>query len=365
MLPTTIEISINKLKNNYRAVRDFVDHRNILAVIKSNAYGHGIIPIAKALAEENVFGFGVNNIEEAIELRENDLSNYILIMGKSFPQHINELLENNIVITIASYRDYTSFKAVLPNNSKLKVHVKVDTGMGRLGFDYDSAFEQISEIYNDPQFEIEGIYSHFATADEIDSEFANQQLDQFSTLIKKFIQNGYHFTHIHMANSAGIITQPDSYFNMVRPGILLYGNFPSSHLIDMVDVSPILRYQTKVIYIRDMKKGDTISYGRKYVLKKDSKMAIIPAGYGDGLFRALHRNGYVLINSKLYSISGVVSMNYFSIDIGDDNVREGDIVTIIGNSGQEVLRIEHIAEKLNTVPYEITCMLPCQIKRVY
>lgn len=379
MNPTRAEISLNKLEFNYGQIKKHL-HRNnphkkikICGVVKANAYGHGIREISQKLISLGADFLGVANYDEAIKLRATIPDANILVFGtlihsKLKPAaYVSKLLKYNLIATVASldtakFLDQYSKKL----NKKFKVHIKVDTGMKRIGFDVKNAFKNIEQIFTYKNLEIEGIFTHFATAESGDKSFAKTQLNKFKELLHMLKQAGMEFPIVHAANSGAILDLKDSYFDMVRPGLLLYGYYPSDEVKNKIELMPIMSLKSKVTFIKRVDPNTSISYGRKYFTADKTFIGSIPVGYGDGYWRSLSNVGKVCINDKLYPISGVITMDWLMVNLGVKNtVRIGDDVLLIGKEGNNNLGADKIAKIVKSIPYEVICSMADRVQRVY
>ena len=379
MNPTRAEISLNKLEFNYGQIKKHL-HRNnphkkikICGVVKANAYGHGIREISQKLISLGADFLGVANYDEAIKLRATIPDANILVFGtlihsKLKPAaYVSKLLKYNLIATVASldtakFLDQYSRKL----NKKFKVHIKVDTGMKRIGFDVKNAFKNIEQIFTYKNLEIEGIFTHFATAESGDKSFAKTQLNKFKELLHMLKQSGMEFPIVHAANSGAILDLKDSYFDMVRPGLLLYGYYPSDEVKNKIELMPIMSLKSKVTFIKRVDPNTSISYGRKYFTADKTFIGSVPVGYGDGYWRSLSNVGKVCINDKLYPISGVITMDWLMVNLGVKNtVRIGDDVLLIGKEGSNNLGADKIAKIVKSIPYEVICSMADRVQRVY
>lgn len=379
MNPTRAEISLNKLEFNYGQIKKHL-HRNnphkkikICGVVKANAYGHGIREISQKLISLGADFLGVANYDEAIKLRATIPDANILVFGtlihsKLKPAaYVSKLLKYNLIATVASldtakFLDQYSRKL----NKKFKVHIKVDTGMKRIGFDVKNAFKNIEQIFTYKNLEIEGIFTHFATAESGDKSFAKTQLNKFKELLHMLKQSGMEFPIVHAANSGAILDLKDSYFDMVRPGLLLYGYYPSAEVKNKIELMPIMSLKSKVTFIKRVDANTSISYGRKYFTADKTFIGSVPVGYGDGYWRSLSNVGKVCINDKLYPISGVITMDWLMVNLGVKNtVKIGDDVLLIGKEGSNNLGADKIAKIVKSIPYEVICSMADRVQRVY
>jgi len=379
MNPTRAEISLNKLEFNYDQIKKHL-HRNnpqkkikICGVVKANAYGHGIREISQKLISLGADFLGVANYDEAIKLRATIPDANILVFGtlihsKLKPAaYVSKLLKYNLIATVASldtarFLDQYSKKL----KKKFKVHIKIDTGMKRIGFDVQRAFKNIEQIFTFRNLEIEGIFTHFATAESGDKAFAKMQLNKFKELLHLLKQAGMEFPIVHAANSGAILDLKDSYFDMVRPGLLLYGYYPSEEVKNKIELMPIMSLKSKVTFIKRVEPNTSISYGRRYYTSDKTFIGSIPVGYGDGYWRSLSNVGKVCINDKYYPISGTITMDWLMVNLGVKNtVKIGDDVLLIGKEGGNNLGADKIAKIVKSISYEVICSMADRVQRVY
>lgn len=379
MNPTRAEISFSKLAHNFKNIRKYLDDKNprkkikICGVVKANAYGHGIREISSKLISLGADFLGVANYDEAIKLRTIIPDANILVFGtlihsKFKPEtYVAKLRNNNLIATVASletarFLDYYSGKS----HRKFKVHIKVDTGMRRIGFDVKRAFKNIEQVFKFRNLEVEGMYTHFATSEESDKAYAKYQLHKFKNLLYELKQSGMEFPIIHAANSEGILNLEESLFDMVRPGLLLYGYYPSDEIKHTIELKPIMNLKSKVTYIKRLDADTSISYGRKYFTKKKTFIGSVPVGYGDGLRRSLSNVGKVGINKRYYPIVGAITMDWLMINLGvKTDVKIGDDVLLIGSENGTDLSADKIAKIVRTIPYEVICAVADRVQRVY
>ena len=327
------EVDLGAIKHNLITIKERVN-KKLLVVIKANAYGHGAMQVAQAVKHIADY-FAVATIEEAIRLREDNITNPILILGYVSPEYFDDLVKYNIEQTVFDYES-----ACLLAKAGGRAHIAIDTGMGRIGFmPNDESLNVIKRIYELDGIKIEGIFTHFATADEKDKAFANSQLEIFTAFVKKLEAAGVHIPTKHIANSAAIIDMPDAALDMVRCGIITYGLKPSCD-VGNIDIKPALKLKTHVVNVKTVPKGTPISYGRTYVTDSEKVIATIPVGYADGYPRALSNCGRVTINGCYAPIVGRVCMDQFMVDVTNvPNVKVGDMVGLI----DEMIPCEEIA----------------------
>ncbi|HJY64172.1 MAG TPA: alanine racemase [Ignavibacteria bacterium] len=379
MNPTRAEIDFSKLAFNVEQIRRHV-HREypkkkimLCGVVKANAYGHGIEETSKKLVDLGLDFLGVANYDEAIRLRELIPNTPILVFGtlihsKLDPQkYVTILHRHNLTATVASLdtakflNDYSrKFK------NRFKVHIKIDTGMRRIGFDHKRALKNVLQVCSLKHIEVEGIYTHFANSEAISKTFAYEQLGRFYDLLTALKREGLEFPIIHAANSGAVLDIKESYFNMVRPGLLLYGYYPSGEIKHKLVLKPVMNFKSKVTYIKKVDARESVSYGRKYFTKKPEFIASVPVGYGDGYWRLLSNKAKVLINKKLYRQVGTVSMDWIMVSLGGRYyVKIGDDVLLMGEESGVTIGADKLAKLCGTIPYEILCSVADRVERVY
>jgi len=368
---TFVQINLNNIIKNIKEMKGKLPAScKMLAVIKANGYGHGSIPIAKCLElEKDVVGFAVATAEEAIALRDNDISKLILILGYVFPNFYMKLIEQDIRITVFRKDSISQLVEASQKVGKpAKVHVKVDTGMGRIGISPDEeGINFIKELMRHKEIEVEGIFTHFAKADERDKTDTQKQLDLFLKFNEKIERLGYTIPLKHCANSAAILEIPTSIMSVVRAGIAMYGLYPSEEIErDNIVLEPVLSWYSRIVYIKTIHKGQSVSYGGLYTASKDVRIATIPVGYGDGYPRSLSQVGYVLIHGKKAPIVGRVCMDQFMVDITDiPNAREDDEVVLLGMMEKETISAECLGELSGRFNYELVCDINNRVPRKY
>jgi alanine racemase len=362
--PLWIEIDLKALSGNFASIREYVGKNvKIVATIKQNAYGHGLLPIAKSLAAQGADFFALEGIEEAIILRQAGFKQPILILTAILPQFASAIINYKLTPTLVSLELGRKLnQEAAKKNIKIPAHVKIDTGMGRLGPGYEQADDFINQLKKLQNISLEGIYTHFPVAD-CDKKYTQNQIKIFNDFILKLKAKGIEFKYRHCANSAAIMNFKSAHFNMVRPGLILYGLSPFNKM--PFKIKPVLSLRSRVIFIKDVKKGDTVSYGRTYKIKKTGKIATIAAGYADGYQRSLSNKAKVIINDKLFPLAGRICMDHTMIDIdGDKKIKVGDEVILIGKSSKHNISAEYLAGLANTISYEITTCLSTRIPRM-
>lgn len=343
----------------------------IMAVVKTDAYGHGAVPLAELLESlEYLWGFATATIDEAIELRQAGIQKPILILGYTFPECYSSVVKYEIRQTVFTYDMAEELsKEAVRQGKKAYIHIKLDTGMGRIGYqDEEEAAKDIVRMKALPMLEFEGIFTHFANADMQDQELTRGQISRFREMIRRIEAENVKFVYKHCANSAGIIELSENEFNLVRAGIISYGMWPSDEVRkDVVPLKPILSLKSHVVYVKEVKAGATISYGSTWAAKETCKIATIPVGYGDGYPRSLSNRGYVLIKGYKAPIVGRVCMDQLMVDVSHipEEIRIGDRVTLIGNDGEESITAEELGALSGRFNYELMCDLGNRIPRIY
>ncbi len=343
----------------------------IIGVIKTDGYGHGALPIAKELEKlEYIHGYGVATAEEAMQLRNNGIRKPVIIIGYSFPDSYEEMLIRDVRLTV--FRE-DMLEEIEQTAARLgiyaKVHIKVDTGMGRIGIQTnDEGLAFVKKALEYPHIRVEGIFSHFARADEKDKSKAYAQLERFDAFTDRIRTELKHeFDVIHIANSAAIIEMEEAHKHYVRAGIIMYGMWPSADVSqDKVKIKPLLSLVSHITFIKEVDAGAEISYGGTYVTDKRTKIATVPVGYGDGYPRLLSGKGKVIIRGKKVPVIGRICMDQFMVDVTDIvDVREGDEVVLIGSMGNECITMEDIAQESGMLNYELSCIIGKRVPRVY
>jgi alanine racemase len=367
-----IEVNLDNIVDNMKNMKANI-HRDtkMTAVIKADGYGHGSIDIAKALEPlDFMYGFAVATAEEAFILRNAGIKLPILIIGYTFPYSYEKLIQKDVRMAVFRYDTIHELsEAAKKNGIKAKVHIKVDTGMGRIGITPDEeGIKFVKALMAEENIEIEGIFTHFARADEYDKTSANRQIDLFKGFIQRLENElGLFIPVKHCANSAGILEMPETDMDMVRAGITLYGLYPSDEVSrTAVELKPALSLYSRVVYVKTLHAGQSVSYGGTFTASQDTKVATIPLGYADGYPRSLSGKGYVLIRGHKAGILGRVCMDQFMVDVTDiPDVVAGDKVTLIGYDGDEHISAETLGDLSGRFNYELVCDLNKRLPRVY
>jgi alanine racemase len=366
--PVWAEIDLEAIRHNFAEIRRLVGPGvDIMAVVKAEAYGHGAVEIARTVIDNGAGWLGVSLPEEGIALRKAGIELPILVFEPLQTGQAGVFLEYNLTATVC-IPEIVHFLAQEASKAgkTAQVHVKVDTGMGRVGVKVNQAVAFIREISQLSGIQVNGIYSHLATADERDKSYAGKQIKAFSELVGALKSAGLLPQKVHLANSAAIIDLPEAYFNMVRPGIMLYGLYPSTQVNrEKVHLKPVLSLKAKSVFVKRVPEQTGISYGLRYHTRKETTIVTIPIGYADGWSRLLNHKAEALINGKKFPIVGTICMDQCMIDVGDEPVELGQEVVLIGEQGPEQITADMVAEQLGTINYEVTCMISSRVPRLY
>jgi len=368
MRPTRAEINLTYLHSNIKNIREKVGKNiTIMGIVKANAYGHGLEEISQSLVQFGVEYLGVGFLEEGIQLRTSGITSPIVVLGGVLFDQVQKFLAFDLEITVSSFElaQRINDEVASSNGRKARVHLKIDTGMERLGIHREHAVDFVEKVSRLPKLDVVGIFSHFASSDS-DYSFTQEQLQQFTSLLNEIEKRKIEIPFKHIANSGAILNGTDSYFNMIRPGILMYGVYPSNEAKKSISVTPILSLKSKIVYLKEVQANRSISYGRTFFTNRTSRIATIPIGYGDGYFRSLSNNVEVLIHGKRFPSIGTICMDQLMIDITDgEHIHVGDDVTLIGKDGHNDIRVEEIANKVGTNSYEVLTNISTRVPREY
>jgi alanine racemase len=365
--PTVAQINLEALSHNYAEVVRHAEGRNILVVVKAGAYGHGAIPVSRRLLQLGADMLGVALVEEARELRAAGIDAPILVMGTEFPEQAESILELKLTPVLSTMSFARAVSAVAgPLKMNVPVHVKIDTGMGRIGIPPEEAADFIAALGRLPGIDVQGLMTHFADADLRDKEYASKQLDRFELLIAELSARGITIPVRHAANSAAILDYRRALFTMVRPGLMLYGYDPLEAGAERADLWPVLSLVTRIAFLKKVPTGVPISYGRTFVTRRESHIATLPIGYADGYSRRLSNIGEVLVRGMRVPVVGRVCMDMCMIDVTDvPGASEGDPVVLIGSQAGERITADDIAKKTGTIAYEVLCGISNRVPRIY
>lgn len=365
------QVDLDAIRYNMEQMRRIIHpDTKIMGVIKADGYGHGAIPIGCELEKlDNVWGYATATVEEALILHRNGLNKPILTLGASFPEQYPALADEGIRATVFSLRQAQEMESFAQKTEKkIIIHIKIDTGLSRLGFQVtETAADEIAQIYHMPHMVMEGLFTHFAKSDARDKTMANEQMENFRKMQEMLKERGVTIPISHCSNSAAIIDMPKANMNVVRAGISLYGLWPSDEVRkENIDLKPALSLKSQIVFLKELEKGRSISYGATYQTTELQRIATIPVGYGDGYPRSLSGKGYVLIHGKRAPVCGRICMDQFMVDVTRiPEAVEGDEVILIGSDGQERITMEEIGDLSGRFNYEFACDLGKRIPRVY
>jgi alanine racemase len=365
---TFAEIDLNAIAYNLRGVRKRVGKGvKILAVVKANAYGHGIQQVSEFVIQHHCADYlGVAFPEEGVQIREAGIKAPIHAFALPSRRQIELFFDYNIEPTISTINESKWLNTAGQKRKKtIPVHLKIDTGMSRLGVTVAELPAFLKMLARLQRIEIKGVFTHFATADETDKTFSKKQLLEFHRALEILIQHGIEPELIHCANSATILDLPETYFSMVRPGVMMYGYYPSHETTESIPLKPAMAVKSRVSMVKRLQAGDSVSYGRRFIAQQPTTIANIPIGYADGYFRLLTNKTQVLIGGVAFPVVGSICMDQMMADVGDADIHAGDEVVIIGRQGTNQISALQLADILGTIPYEICCAISARVPRIY
>ncbi len=366
--PTQVEVDLSRLTANYRAIQAHVAPAAVMPILKANAYGHGLVEVARHMQSLGVPYLGVAFLEEGILLREAGVTTPILVLGGIIGNQVPLFLAHDLTLTASSIEKLGQIEeAARAMGVRAKVHLKIDTGMERIGVHYYSAASLLEASLTGDHFEVEGIFSHFANADAADSSYSRLQLERFHEVLDFYERRGLPPPPLrHIANSAAIAGFPAAHLDMVRAGILLYGVYPSADVPRTVAVSPTLSWKSRVVYFKVVQPGHPVSYGSIWQSDHPVRVVTVPVGYGDGYFRGMSGRAEVLIRNKRYPVVGRVCMDQLMVNIEWETAYNGDEVILIGQTENgTTITVEELAEWAGTIPWEILTNVNTRVPRVY
>ncbi len=358
---------MDAVRYNLGCIRDHIDkNTGIMAVVKANAYGHGIDRIGRVLSEGGVDYLGVATVDEALSLRSSGILAPVLVLGSVLREEAKAAVMHDITLTLC---DQELFRIIIKLAKEItarpKVHLKIDTGMGRIGVWHEEALEFIKKVHSSEDIDIEGIYTHFSSAAR-DRKTTNLQINSFRKVLDVIDAEGIEIKYKHAANSIAVIYWRGSHLNLVRTGILLYGVYPKENFRGRFHLRPAMNLKTKIVHLKETPSGRAISYGRTYITQKNTKIATIPIGYADGYGRILSNKAEALLKGQHARVVGMVTMDQALLDVGHiENVKVGDEVVLIGKQGTSEISIERIAKLAGTIPYEILSAITDRVPRIY
>lgn len=367
---TRVRVHLDNIRSNIAGIRKAVgSQRKILIAVKANGYGHGAVEISRMAENIGVDWLGIATVPEGIELRQAGISLPILKFSPAFPEEMSAAAANQISLAVCERENIEALQNVCKSMSViLQVHLKIDTGMGRIGVPPAEAPGLAGFIEKEcPNLYLGGIFTHLPVSDSADAGFTKKQIALFKNTVDQ-VQTalGRKVELVHCANSGAVLAYPEGWFDMVRPGIMIYGFYPDPETPHTIELKPGLSFYTKVSFIKKVNAGTSIGYGRTWFAPRDTNIATIPAGYADGFNRLFSNMGRVLINGKSYPVVGRICMDQAMIDLGPDtDVQVGDDVVLIGKSGDLEISGDEWAEKLHTITYEVTCQINARVQRYY
>lgn len=365
--PTVAEVNISAIAQNFAEIRERVGKNvKIMAVVKANAYGHGDAEIATLLEKRGADYFGVAFPEEGVRLRKAGVKKPIHVFTLGVKPQNPLYTDYKLEATVCSTHDVGILGSLAVKGKRtIPIHVKVETGMNRIGIRRHDLNALVMAIARVRRLEIKGVFTHLATAEDKDTTFARQQLSEFQKALDDLKKLNVEPALVHCANSGAIQHLPESYFSMVRPGIMIYGYYPSRMMEQSVPVVPAMSVKTVVSLVKWINAGDSVSYGRRFIAQRRTRIATLPIGYADGYPRLLSGKSSALINGLKFPIVGTVCMDQLMVDVGTTDVTVGDEAVLIGKQGETRITAWDLAERIGTVPYEILCNIASRVPRVY
>jgi alanine racemase len=364
--PTFVEIDLARLAENLHLIRQKVTPAKVMPVVKANAYGHGLVPVAQHMLANGADALGVAILDEGIALRQAGISAPVLVFGGVLDYQVPAYLQHNLTLTVTCVENLQGIdEAARKMRTKAKVHIKVDTGMGRLGVPYYEAEKLLEASLHCAYVQVEGIYSHFANADAADLSYASLQVERFNHVLTFYEKRGLPYPVRHMANSGAILQLPEAYFDLVRPGIMLYGVYPSKETRRTVLVRPALTWKTHAVYSKVIPANYPVSYGSTWQSDHAVRILTLPLGYGDGYFRSLSNRGQVIVGGKKVPIVGRVCMDQCMVNLEDDTAEAGEEVLLLGEGQEQAITADDLADLVGTIPYEILTNINGRVPRVY
>ena len=368
LLPTYATVNLAALAHNLSCIKRYLSPGcEIMAIVKANAYGHGAADIAQALARQGIGRFAVASLDEGIELRQAGLSAPIVVLGALFEEQMFDLVAHRLTPVVSDGRILPALaKAACSHPTPYPIHLKVETGMGRLGFAPNELLSLLDNPVLRSPLHVEGMMTHLADADGADRTFTERQLGAFRAVLEQICQRGLTIPLVHTANSAAIVRFPDAHFSLVRPGLMLYGYHTLPASVPAPDLKPVLTLRTTIVQLRTIPQGGTVSYNGTFVAKRPTRIAVLPLGYADGYSRRLSNRGSVLIQGRRAPIVGLVCMDMIMVDVTDlAQLQVGETATLIGQQGGESIWANEVAGWIGTIPYEVLCGIGSRVPRLY
>ncbi|WML36173.1 alanine racemase [Clostridium sp. OS1-26] len=367
--PVWAEINLDNLVYNIRQIREKVKSKELIGVVKADAYGHGAVEVAPILLQNGATRLAVAVLTEGVELRKSGIKCPIMILGLTPETLSDDLIKYDIEPAVSSYEYALTLSNIAQSKGKtIKIHIVIDTGMGRIGFlPSEESVEEIHKISKLPNIEIEGLFSHFCTADEADKSYSNMQFEKYNWFYEKLIGKNIKINMRDIANSAAIMELPETHYDGTRPGIILYGYYPSNEVDkNQLSIKPVMTWKANVVHVKTLEKGEYIGYGRKFRTERKSIIATLPIGYADGYTRMMSGKAKVIINGKFAPVVGNICMDQCMIDVTDvGDVKVGDEIILMGSDGNLKFNADDMAAILGTINYEVICMVSKRVPRVY
>ena len=371
---TTADIDLEAIGHNFRAIADFLAHEplesgarppGIIAVVKANAYGHGAAPVGIALERAGATLLACADIEEAVTLRRAGVRAEILVFGALGVSDVSGIFDYKLTPTVSTPSAGKALQEQAARRKvRLKYHLKIDTGMNRLGLRYDNLSRTLPELLASENLELVGLYTHFATADMPDHPLMEQQRTRFESVREDLRARGIQPEVVHAANSAALLRDSRVWYDLVRPGLLLYGVVPPP-LASTLPLRPVLSLRSRIVAVKHIRAGESVSYGARFIAERPTRIAVVPAGYADGIDLRLAGRGAVLVRGRRAPIVGAVAMDMLMIDMTDIEAYPGDEVVLLGTQGDERIDVREMAAAIGTIPWEILCRLGSRIERIY
>jgi alanine racemase len=364
--PTHLEVDLGRLARNYQRICAHVGKAQVMPILKANAYGHGLVAVARKLEQVGAPYLGVAYLEEGLRLRQEGLHIPVLVMGGIVGEQIPRFLQADLTLTASSVDKLSAIDECAARLGKrAKVHLKIDTGMERIGVHWYSAEKLLEAAARARHLDVEGIFTHFASADEGDLSRSRLQLERFHEVLRFYERRSLPTPLRHAANSGAILQLPESYLDMVRPGILFYGASPSAELPLTLPVEQALRWLTNVVFFKVVQAGNPVSYGGRFVPSEMTRVITLPVGYGDGYARAMGGRAEVIVRGARRPVVGRICMDQVMVDIGWSSAFNGDEVVLLGAAGNVTIRIEELARWAGTIPHEVLTSINTRVPRVY
>jgi len=368
LLPTYATVNLAALAHNLSRIKRYLSPGcEVMAIVKANAYGHGAMEIAQALARHGIGRFAVASLDEGIALRQAGLSASIIVLGALFEDQVSDLIAHQLTPVVSDGRLLPALaKAAFSHPAPYPIHLKVETGMGRLGLSPEELLALLENPLLQSPLQVDGLMTHLADADGKDSTFTEQQLGAFRAVQEQIRQRGVTIPLVHTANSAAIVRFPGAHFSLVRPGIMLYGYHTLPATVPAPDLRPVLSLRSTIVQLRTIPRGGTVSYNGTFVASRPTRIAVLPIGYADGYSRRLSHRGSVLIQGHRVPIVGLVCMDMIMVDVTDlPPVQVGEVATLIGQQGGESIWADEVAGWIDTIPYEVLCGIGSRVPRLY